>query len=294
MINWNLVVQTLVHSQVSAVVAAVVGACVGSFLSLAAWRLPRGESLTRPASHCPACGRTLAWRENLPLLGWLWLQGRCRTCGASIPLRDWLVEGLTAGLWMAVVLLNPPGAGGVAGVVRLLAGLLFISGLLLLLLLDLDGFWLPEPLCRWGLISGLATTALLAAAAGMNPFTPLMHHSLAAALGVLGFDLVGLLGTWWLKTPALGGGDGKLAAMLGAWLGGRGLLLVVALAVLGGGLFGLLGRLAGRLKSRQPFPFGPFLATAGGLVWLTPEPFHRQLLVILLPWLHTVGLALGG
>ena len=276
------------------VAAALLGACVGSFLSLAAWRLPRGESLMWPASHCPACGRTLAWHETLPLVSWLWLRGRCRTCGASIPLRDWLVEGLTAGLWVAVVLLTPPGAGGVEGVLRLLAGLLFVSGLLLLLLLDVDGFWLPEPLCRWGLISGLATTALLAVVGGISPFTPLLHHSLAAALGLLGFDLVGLLGTWWLGTPALGGGDGKLAALLGAWLGGWGLLLVLALAVLGGGLFGLLGRLGGHLKPRQPFPFGPFLATAGALVWLTPELLHRQLLAILLPWLNAVGLALGG
>lgn len=276
------------------VVAAVLGACVGSFLSLAAWRLPRGESLTRPASHCPACGRTLAWRDNLPLLGWLWLRGRCRTCGAPIPLRDWLTEGLTAALWVAVVLRTPLAAGGVAGGLRLLAGLLFISGLLLLLLLDLDGFWLPEPLCRWGLISGLAATVVLAVAGGTNPFAPLVDHGLAAALALLGFDLVGGLGTWWLKVPALGGGDGKLAALLGAWLGGRGLLLALALAVLSGGLFGLLGRLAGGLKPRQPFPFGPFLAIAGGLVWLTPELLHRQWLAVLLPWLNTVGLASGG
>lgn len=276
------------------VVAAVLGACVGSFLSLAAWRLPRGESLTRPASHCPACGRTLAWRDNIPLLGWLWLRGRCRTCGAPIPLRDWLTEGLTAALWVAVVLRTPLAAGGVAGGLRLLAGLLFISGLLLLLLLDLDGFWLPEPLCRWGLISGLAATVVLAVAGGTNPFAPLVDHGLAAALALLGFDLVGGLGTWWLKVPALGGGDGKLAALLGAWLGGRGLLLALALAVLSGGLFGLLGRLAGRLKPRQPFPFGPFLAIAGGLVWLTPELLHRQWLAVLLPWLNTVGLASGG
>ena len=275
------------------VVAALLGACVGSFLSLAAWRLPRGESLTWPASHCPACGRTLAWRENLPLLGWLWLRGRCRTCGAPIPLRDWLTEGLTAALWAAVVLRTPLAASGVAGGLRLLAGLLFISGLLLLLLLDLDSFWLPEPLCRWGLISGLAATVVLAVAGGTNPFAPLVDHGLAAALALLGFDLVGVLGTWWLKVPALGGGDGKLAALLGAWLGGRGLLLALALAVLSGGLFGLLGRLSGRLKPRQPFPFGPFLATGGGLVWLTPELLHRQWLAILLPWLNTLGLALG-
>ena len=276
------------------VVAAVLGACVGSFLSLAAWRLPRGESLLWPASHCPACGRTLAWRENLPLLGWLWLRGRCRTCGAPIPLRDWLMEWLTAALWVVVVLLTPSGANGTADVLRLLAGLLFISGLLLLLLLDLDGFWLPEPLCRWGLISGLATTALLAVATGTNPFPPLVHHGLAAALALLGFDLAGLLGAWWLGAPALGGGDGKLAALLGAWLGGWGLLLALALAVLSGGLFGLLGRLAGCLTPRQPFPFGPFLATAGSLVWLTPALLHRQWLAVLLPWLTTVGLALGG
>ncbi|MCY4172774.1 MAG: prepilin peptidase [Cyanobacteria bacterium MAG CAR3_bin_5] len=280
-------------SAMGSVGVALLGACVGSFLSLAAWRLPRGESLMGPASHCPACGRTLAWHENLPLLGWLWLRGRCRTCGAPIPLRDWLVEGLTAGLWLAVALLTTPAASGLAGVLRLLAGLVFTSGLLLLLLLDLDGFWLPEPLCRWGVITGLTATALLAVAAGAGPVTPLAHHSLAAAVALVGFDLARVLGTWWLGAPALGRGDGKLAAVLGAWLGGRGLLLALALAVLGGGLFGLLARLSGRLQPRQPFPFGPFLATAGGLAWLTPPTLQRQLLAVLLPWLNAVGLTLG-
>jgi len=96
------------------------------------------------------------------------------------------------------------------------------------------------------------------------------------------------------KGRALGWGDGKLAALLGAWLGGLGLLLTTALAVLSGGLFGLAGRLSGRLKPRQPFPFGPFLATAGGLTWLTPMPLRKQLLAILLPWLDTGSLTLGG
>ena len=273
------------------VLAAVLGAYVGRFLSVVAWCLPRGESLIWPASHCTVCGQTLVQRNPF-LLNWLWLQGRCRTCGVPILLRDWLVGCLTAGLWVAVVVLTRPEAGAFAAVLHLLAGLLFISGLLLLFLLDLDCFWLPEPLCRWGLIIGLAATALLALAAGMPPFTPLLHHTLAAVLALLGFDLVRVLGRWWLKVSALGGGDAKLAALLGAWLGGRDLLLALALAVLGGGLFGLLGRLVGCLNLREPFPFGPFLATGGCLAWLAPELLKRQLLLVLLPWLSTVGLAL--
>ncbi|MEX1324296.1 MAG: prepilin peptidase, partial [Synechococcaceae cyanobacterium] len=78
--------------------AALLGACVGSFLNVVAWRLPREESLLRPGSRCPRCGTPLAWFENLPVLGWLGLRGRCRHCSAGIALRYPLVELLTAGL----------------------------------------------------------------------------------------------------------------------------------------------------------------------------------------------------
>ena len=106
---------------------ALVGACVGSFLNVVVWRLPREESLVFPGSHCPRCGASLAWFENLPLLGWLLLRGRCRHCHAAIAIRYPLVEMLCAGLWVAMLFARPaehgPGSQSLAaGGRRLAAG----------------------------------------------------------------------------------------------------------------------------------------------------------------------------
>ena len=90
---------------------ALIGACFGSFLNLVAWRLPREESILLPPSHCPHCGSRLRWYENVPVLGWLWLRGRCGHCGAPIAIRYPLVELLSAGLWVACLQATPAAMG---------------------------------------------------------------------------------------------------------------------------------------------------------------------------------------
>jgi len=145
-----------------------------------------------------------------------------------------------------------------------------------LLLIDLDHLWLPEPLCRWGVVLGLVVTAV---AGG----TPLFWHLLAASAGLLGFEATSALAQRLLGKPALGLGDAKLAALLGAWLGLTGLGLSVLLAVFSGALVGLIGLASGRLQRGQPFPFGPFLASGGLAVWCLGNPL----------WLHQLGSLLG-
>ena len=260
--------------------AAVFGACVGSFLNVVAWRLPRQESIVVPASHCPRCGTPLNWFDNIPLLSWLALRGRCRHCGASIALRYWLVELLSAGLWVAAVWATPSGLGPRPDRwLALIAGWLLLSWLVPLVLIDLEHLWLPEPLCRIGLVLGLIGTAAI----GFHQDADigralLLHHLLAAGLGLLGSEAVSAAGERLLGQPALGLGDAKLSALLGAWLGLTGLGLAVLLAVFSGAAFGLVARLSGRLKPSQPFPFGPFLALGGGAVWLLGNRFWAALL----------------
>jgi leader peptidase (prepilin peptidase)/N-methyltransferase len=261
--------------------AALLGVCIGSFLNVVAWRLPRQESLLWPASHCPRCGTPLVWYDNLPVLGWLLLRGRCRHCQQPIALRYPLVELLTGGLWLAMLQARPEAMGPAPETLPLLlAGWLLASWLVPLVLIDIDQLWLPEPLCRWGLILGLAATALLGFPEGVALGRQLLlDHLLAAALGLLGFEAVSALAEKALGKPALGLGDAKLAAMIGAWLGLNGLAATVALAVLLGALVGMVARVLGRLQPGTPFPFGPFLATGALLVWLAgPGPWLRLLL----------------
>jgi len=260
---------------------ALAGACVGSFLNVVAWRLPRQESVIWPGSHCPRCGTPLAWIDNLPLLGWLLLRGRCRHCHQPIARRYPLVELLTAGLWVAVLQAHPSAMGpGAQPWLLLVAGWLLASWLVPLVLIDLDNLWLPEPLCRWGVVLGLGVTALIGFQQSVDiGRSLLLEHLTAAALGLLGFEAVSALAQKALGKPALGLGDAKLAALMGAWLGPLGLGLAVALAVLSGAVVGSIGRLSGRLGPSQPFPFGPFLAVGTLAVWLGGTTPWQQLLL---------------
>ena len=269
-----------------AIGVALMGACVGSFLNVVAWRLPRQESVVLPPSHCPHCGTRLAWFENIPVLGWLALRGRCRHCGAPISPRYPAVELLCGGLWVAVLLATPPLAGGApwfgSGPIDwwlVAAGWLLASLLLPMVLIDLDHLWLPEPLCRWGLVLGLVLTAIAgyrqgAAVGGAQ----LLDHLIAAAAGLLAMEGLSALAQKLMGKPALGLGDAKLTALLGAWLGLYAMALAVFLAFLSGALLGSALMLVGRLKRGQPFPFGPYLAAGGLAVWIGGAPWWGQLL----------------
>ena len=262
------------------VLLALLGACFGSFLNLVAWRVPRQVSIVRPPSHCPHCGTRLSWAENLPLLGWFLLRGSCRHCGRPIAGRYVLVEWLVAGLGVMTLVARPSGFGPAPDpVLVVIAGWILIGWLIPLALVDLEQMWLPEPLCRWGLLCGLAVTALLGGLQGSGSGSRLLlEHLLAVALGLLGFEATSALASRLFGRPALGLGDAKLAALIGAWLGPLGLGLAVALAVFSGAVVGLLGRLSGRLSRQQAIPFGPFLVLGAlGLWWLGPAPFLRLL-----------------
>ena len=268
----------------AALAVAALGACLGSFLNVVAWRLPREESVVRPGSHCPRCGTPLRWFENVPVLSWLLQRGRCRHCGTAIRLRYPAVELLTAGLFVAAAAGSPSGLGDAAPVaLSLLAGWVLVGLLMPLILIDLDHLWLPEPLCRWGVITGLVITAIAGFSQGdASGRALLLWHLLAASAGLLGFEAMSAGAGRLLGKPALGLGDAKLAALLGAWLGLTGLGLMVVLAVFGGAAFGVIGLASGRLKRGQPFPFGPFLAGAGLAVWIAGNGFWLRVLAPLL------------
>ena len=274
-----------------ALLSALLGACIGSFLNVVAWRLPRQESVVKPRSHCPHCGTTLRWFENLPVLSWLLLRGHCRHCGSTIAVRYPAVELLCSGLFVAAAAatqtVSAAGSSlpGAPAWLVVLAGWLLIGLLLPMVLIDLDQLWLPEPLCRWGVVLGLVVSAIAGFSQGDAPGrTLLFWHLLAASAGLLGFEATSALAQKLLGKPALGLGDAKLAALLGAWLGLSGLGLTVMLSVLSGALLGVIGLLSGRLKRGQPFPFGPFLAGSGLAVWYAGNGFWLQRFSLWLGW----------
>ncbi|MDD3650351.1 A24 family peptidase [Immundisolibacter sp.] len=252
------------------VACLLVGLVVGSFLNVVAHRLPvmlqrhwqtdtappgARYDLIAPGSHCPQCGAPIAWYHNVPLLGWLWLRGRCASCKARIPARYPLTE-LAGGLLAAAAALRfGPGFAAIAAAALSLT-------LLVLTRIDIEHLLLPDAITLPGVWAGLLVNL-------GGTFTDLRSAVIGAMAGYLSLWLVYHLFKWLTGKEGMGHGDFKLLALLGAWLGWQALPACILLASLLGSVYGLASiALAGRDR-QQPFPFGPFLAVAGwlGLMW---------------------------
>jgi leader peptidase (prepilin peptidase)/N-methyltransferase len=232
--------------------AGLVGLCLGSFANVLVWRLPRNEQVVRGRSHCPHCRTTIAWHDNLPLLGWLLLRGRCRACGETISPRYPLVE-LAGGL-LAVGCVWWFGTTAAAA-----AAFVFLYLLGVIAVIDWQHMIIPHTLTIAGMAAGLALAG--AAGPGLGP----------ALLGLLvGGGAVWLLSEGYrvLRGQAgMGGGDVMLMAMVGAFLGPWSAAAVLAAGALLGTLF-VVARGGGRLEATAKLPFGTFLAAAAALVML--------------------------
>ena len=247
------------------VLAAFTGGAMGSFLHCAAWRMVRGESFLRGRSHCPDCGHVLAPVDLIPLLGWFLLRGKCRYCGKPIPFRYVLSELVFAALSVLCLLRFDL-------TVLCLRNYVFLCCLFCLSLVDLDSMEIPDG-CL--LIAALAW-AVTAPFVGLS-WRDAGFHLLAAVVfggGVLGLSLVmdRLLGR-----ESLGGGDIKLFALVGLYLGLVGTLFTCLLAcVLGLACAALL-----RQGMKQPFPFGPAIAAAAVLMLFFGDPLVQWYLGLL-------------
>jgi len=229
------------------VVAALAGLLIGSFLNVVAWRLPRGESLVRPRSACPACRTPIRPYDNVPVLSWLLLRGRCRHCGARISGRYPLVEATTAALFAAVAI-------GRNGALDIALGLLLVTALVPITLIDLDRRIIPNAITL--------PAAVAAIVAGLVVDIGFVPEQLIAGLAAGGFFLLAAI----LYPRGMGMGDVKLAAVLGLYLG-RAVAPAILIALVGGVLVGaaIIARKGAREGRRTAVPFGPFLALGGVL-----------------------------
>lgn len=234
-------------------VGAALGAIIGSFLATAAIRWPEGRSASRGRSACDACGRRLNAVDLIPLLGFLLRRGRCATCDAPIDRRHPLIE-LAAAAIGAVAL----GVAGSAGI----AGAIFGWMLLLLAILDVEHFWLPDRV-TWP----LALAGLAAGSVGLPPWP--YERLVGLIAGFLGLFLIGRGYRLLRGRDGLGGGDPKLLGAIGAWLGWAALPFVLLLAAATGLAAALALRLrGGTVDATTRLPFGALLAVAAWPMWL--------------------------
>lgn len=237
-----------------------IGASIGSFLNVVIYRLPAGLSLIYPPSRCPHCLTRLKKRENIPVFGWLRLKGKCAHCKRTIAPRYPLIEAATGILFVIVFWIF-----GIS--LSTLGYWTFLSWLLALAMIDLDTMTLPNPLTQSGLVLGLGFSAIVGFSSGeiLGAIHGFISGVVGAIAGIWLLDLIGIIGSMILGQPAMGAGDSKLMAMIGAWLGWQLMLVGGFLACLTGAIVGIAALKSGRLSRRQAMPFGPFLALGAGL-----------------------------
>jgi len=231
----------------------ILGLCVGSFLNVVIARLPAGRSIVYPGSSCPRCGKSIAWYDNLPVLSYALLRGRCRNCRNSISWRYPAVE-IACGMLFALAYLHFEPGTALASALILLAGLVAIT------VIDLDHQIIPDVLS----LPGIALGILFSLAPDGIGWAPSL---LGVLLGGGVFLVIIVASTLVMGQAGMGVGDVKLGAMLGAFLGWKLALLSILLSVLLGGPLAATLLATGRKGRKDPIPFGPFLAL-GGLISL--------------------------
>ena len=246
----------------------IMGCCFGSFINVVIYRLPHGQSIIFPSSHCIECNSKIRWFENIPIISWLFLKGRCRDCGANISIIYPIVELSSGFLFVLNNYSFTPLFDSNSNILPIIFGWFFISILLMLAILDIKYFWLPNSICKVGILSGVLYTLVIGVIYDASNIVHLILESVFAAfLGYFIFQIISALGLRIYKKPAMGKGDSKLAALIGSWLGIKGLGITIWLAFNLAGIFVIIGLISNKLKRDQKIPFGAFLALSGMSVW---------------------------
>jgi leader peptidase (prepilin peptidase) / N-methyltransferase len=239
------------------IAAGVFGLLFGSFLNVVIHRMPRDQSMVRGRSMCPHCKKTIAWYDNIPLVSWLILRGKCRACGWKIPFRYPLVELLTA--------LSAAGAMWVSGLtLTTLWVFAFLAIMIAITFIDWEHQIIPDPLSIGGTVLGW-----IGAAVCLNiTLVQSIVGSLVGAGLILG---IALLYKAARKVDGMGGGDVKLMAMIGAFLGWQMVFAVLFLAAFAGSVYGVILLKRSNADGKTAVAFGSFLAPAAILMWFAGE-----------------------
>jgi leader peptidase (prepilin peptidase)/N-methyltransferase len=244
--------------------AFIVGTVVGSFLNVVIHRVPRGLSIVRPRSSCPACATPIAWHDNLPILSWLVLRGRCRRCASAISIRYPMVEtaaGVLAGFGVVLYGLEPVA----------LEVVIFAWVSLALALIDLEHQILPDVITYPAIVFGLVFSAV-------GGYTSFADSVAGALVGAALPSLVILVYKLMRGIEGMGWGDVKYLAAIGAVVGLRDCLMVLVVASILGAVVGGILIALGRGSGKTALPFGTFLAAAV-ILWLySPLPWRLAVL----------------
>ena len=255
--------KVLEYPTVALPVIALLGACIGSFLNVLIYRLPRRENIAYPASHCPSCGNTIKYIDNIPIISYLFLKGRCRDCSEKISARYPIIELLTAIMFVTIYMLQ-------GWSIQFLADVTLGSIFLTAAVIDYEYMIIPDRLTFSGVFMGLLYSLYFGWKGLLGGF-----HGILVSLLILSFMYY--LGKILYRKDGIGFGDVKLALVFGLFFGVYWSIVTIAIAVLVGALSGItLMLVRGREKGLE-IPFGPFLAFGGFMVIF----FRPQLLYLI-------------
>ncbi len=236
----------------------IFGAVLGSFLNVCIYRMPRGESIVFPSSHCPNCKRPIPWYCNVPFISYIMLGERCKFCKAKIASRYFIVEGLAAFMFLLLFLkykMKPDFAIYVV----------FSSALIIISFIDIEHWIIPDELSMPGVAVGLILSGVYPALLGQTSWSGGLKESfLGVAFGFTSLFLIGLIGKIVYKREAMGGGDVKLLMFIGAFLGWKLAIVTFFLSTVLGSIVGL----PKFIKKDRVIQYGPFLALAAFIVVL--------------------------
>ena len=238
---------------VNNVLIFILGLIVGSFSNVCIYRIPRNESIIYPASHCPKCHSNISPKDNIPLLSYILLKGRCRNCKSKISIQYPIVELLT-GLIYSIIYLTY----GLS--IQSLIYIILSSALIIIAFIDLNEQIIPDVISLPGIVIGFILSFFV-------PYISFINSALGVVVGGGIILIIGLAGSVIFKKEAMGGGDVKLAAMIGAFLGWRYIVISLFLGFFLGALAGII-LIMSKIKSREDtVPFGPFIVL-GSLITL--------------------------
>ncbi len=262
----------------------ILGACVGSFLNVVIYRLPKRKSFVSTRSHCPKCKTKLNAFDLIPVISWILLRGKCRYCTYDISKRYPLIELITSILF----LLSINSRGWIdnfsPNLFVVVSGWILVSYLITLSFIDIDNMILPNSITYSGSFIGLVIIFYYDFFINNSPNKIFLEHVLAYLLAYFGFLCFSYIVKLLIKKPALGGGDAKLFAMSGVWLGLEGLEVAITLSFLVSAVFVAFGFVLRLIKRGEYIPFGPFICFSIFLVWYFGPQFWFAVLGDMFWW----------
>ncbi len=262
----------------------IFGACIGSFLNVVIFRLPKNKSFIVNRSQCPKCSKSLNVYDLIPIFSWFLLRGRCRYCSENISIRYPVIEFITSLLFLVCLFSNGFNPYLVPLPFNFVSGWILVSFLIVLTIIDIDTMTLPNSLTYSCSILGLLLLLLQDIVINQNSDLYFLDHFLAFLFSFIGISFFSYFLKILMNKNVFGGGDAKLIAMSGAWLGPSGVEIVITLSFLFGGIFSLLLLLLRKIRRGDYIPFGPFICLSTFLVWVYGSGFWYKILGNIFWW----------